>query len=245
MPVEACVGPVTVEVSRVRADGGLDPLGRDESADGAYSVAFGDPDDGTKLLARALRYDTESLAVCLRGDSEVLEVVRDEDADGWRDLDDDLCRGGARRALGRDGCPDLLRTVDASYADGHVTGTVTFTADDVSSTACDQPQHTQIQVSEVVVSATGEVELGRSPRGTTRRPTARTTSAIDLPAGRFFEVAVSAQLDSDAGWCGAAESVPLAVPEPDRDADGVVDDVDACPAVPAPLRRGARRWHDR
>ncbi len=231
VPVDACAGPVTVEVSRVGADGGLDPLGRDESADGAYSVAFGDPPDGTKLLARALRYDTESLAVCLRGDSEVLEVVRDEDADGWRDLDDTCVAVGHAGPSVVTGCPDLVRTVDASYADGHVTGTVTFTADDVSSTACDQPQHTQIQVSEVVVSATGEVELRPLASGHYSPTDGTYDLPIDLAAGRFFEVAVSAQLDSDAGWCGAAESVPLAVPEPDRDADGVVDDVDACPAV--------------
>ena len=230
VPAEACAGPVTVEVFRVEGDSEV-PVERVVSADGEYAVSVGDPDDGATFWTRAYGYDSDDLAVCLRGDSEVAEVVRDGDGDGWRD-NDDLCvavrHNGPSVAAG---CPDLTRDVTASYADGRLTGTVTFTAEDVPATACGEPEHTMIAVSEFVVTETGQVELVPLTSGSYSPADGSFDLALDLPVGRFFQVQVLPALDSSHGWCGSARSTPGSVPEPDLDGDGLSDGADACPTV--------------
>ena len=239
VPAEACAGPVTVEVFRVEGDSEV-PVERVVSADGEYAVSVGDPDDGATFWTRAYGYDSEDLAVCLRGDSEVVEVVRDGDGDGWRD-NDDLC--DAVRHNGPSvsaGCPDLTRGVSASYADGRLTGTVTFTAE-VPVTACVQPEHTRIQVFEFVVSETGQLELVPLTSGSYSPADGSFDLALDLPVGRFFQVEVLGALDSLHGWCGSARSTPGSVPEPDLDGDLLSDGVDACPTVAGAAPSGCPR----
>ena len=128
------------------------------------------------------------------------------------------------------GCPDLDRAVTASYADGVVSGTVSFVDGRATSSACTEAWPTKIVAFDLSSNGDPNAVLGE----TNYSPADGTYSIdldTDLAVGTGYTVHLYGQVDPDAGYCGHANAGPHTVADPDPDRDGVRGEDDDCPQV--------------
>ena len=166
-------------------------------------------------------------AECVLGDS--VEVSLDSDGDGFRD-GDDPCEEVTGSGVFFSGCPDLDRAVTASYADGVVSGTVSFVDGRATSSACTEAWPTKIVAFDLSSNGDPNAVLGE----TNYSPADGTYSIdldTDLPVGTGYTVHLYGQVDPDAGYCGHANAGPHTVADPDPDRDEVRGEDDDCPQV--------------
>ena len=100
------------------------------------------------LMAQVGESNYQGQALCLRAVSAVVDVVRDGDGDGWRDLVDTCPDVKPRIGVGVSlGCPIVQRTITASYADGVVSGVVRLVRPEGWSVPADVcAAHTRLEV---------------------------------------------------------------------------------------------------
>ena len=196
----ACLGTTTVVVSAIGATGSRSTVGQAQTAgDGTFTAPLTQSlADRTQLEVQVPRLYLDQKVLCLE-DTYSVEVVRDADGDGVRDLDDDCPTVNPDGVDNARGCPRLGRTVTASYVAGVVSGVVQFTDRSVSTTTCAQTDHTKVQV------LGGGLEL-LAEAGNYSPLTGRYAIAVDLPLGATYRVHVPEALDRFAGICRFADS---------------------------------------
>ena len=157
-------------------------------------------------------------------------MLIDADGDGVRDGVDQCDHLDGDGGL-TEGCPVLQRAVTASYADGAVSGRVSFESGDDVSSACGREEHTVVLVYEVAEDG-GDLDLLGVGSYSPVDGSYAVALDRDLPLGAGYRVIVDGAVDPDVGWCGLADSGKRTVGPVDSDGDGVVDSDDECDGVP-------------